>query len=311
MFPIAFPLIAAAAHTVDVLLDRFVMTRHRLGHRQFAIVLFMGLYFWSSLATLFVGGIEAGAFTARHLLEFLAVIVIASFYNMLYYQGIEKEHVEKFEPILTFMPLGAIVAGALVYPDERNSIALPAAIIAALAVAFPYFSWEGQRSFPFPRSSAKPSASQQARSSPSSERGFDLYQWRLVGYVLLAVIEALLLKDLLTVYQPASLYAVRTGLILVTLFSFYTVVRPIPLIVISKTHIKEVLLLSIAPTIYFISMLYAIQALGIVLSTLLFLVYPIFVYTGAKLFLKEKLHWRNVVSGAVVLACVVVAVASR
>lgn len=294
MLPIVFPLIAAVAHTVDILLDRFVMTRHRLGHRQFAIVLFLGLYFWSSLATLFVGGIKADAFTGRYLLELFAVIAIASVYNMLYYQGIEKEHVEKFEPILTFAPLAAILAGALVYPDERNPVALPVAILASLAVAFPYL-----------RSHSGGGGSVHPRSVGS---GWDKYQWRLIGYVGLAAIEAVLLKDLLTVYNPASLYAVRTGLILVMLFSFYTFIRPIPLVVISVRHIKEVVLLSIAPTVYFISMLYAIQALGIVLSTLLFLIYPLFVYTGAKLFLKEKLHWKNLVSGAIVLACVVFAV---
>ena len=46
MVAFAFPLVAALAHSVDVLLDRFVMTRHRLGHRQFTIILFLGLYFW-------------------------------------------------------------------------------------------------------------------------------------------------------------------------------------------------------------------------------------------------------------------------
>jgi drug/metabolite transporter (DMT)-like permease len=125
---------------------------------------------------------------------------------------------------------------------------------------------------------------------------------------VLTAIEAVLLKDLLSVYQPATLYAVRTGLILVTLFSFYTFVKPIPLVVISRQHIKEVVLLSIAPTIYFIAMLYAFQSLGIVLSTLLFLVYPIFVYLGARLFLKEKLHSRLLLSGTAVMVCVVIAV---
>lgn len=284
MMPLLFPIIAALAHATDVLVGRFIMTRQRLGHRQFTIVMFLGLYFWSSLSTLFIGGIASGAFTGRYIGELILVTLIASIYNMLYYQGVEKESVEKFEPILTFMSLGAILAAAFVYPDERNPVALPAAIIAALAVAFPYI-----------------------RQSNS----WDKYQWRLVGYVFLAAVEAVLLKDLLTVYQPASLYAVRTGLILVVLYSFYTLVRPIPLVVISKNHIKEVVFLSIAPTIYFISMLYAIQALGIVLSTLIFLIYPLFVYTGAKLFLKEKLHLKNLVSGAVVLACVVVAIAGR
>ncbi len=284
MIPIFFPLAAAVAHSVDVLLDRFVMTRHRLGHRQFTIVMFLGLYFWSSLATLFIGSIEADAFTRRYLLELAAVLIIACVYNMLYYQGIEKEHVEKFEPILTFAPLGAILAAALAYPDERNAIVLGAAIIAALAVAFPYIK----------RGSS-----------------WDKYQWRLVGYVALAAVEAVLLKDLLTVYSPASLYAVRTGLILVSLFSFYRFVRSIPLTVISKRHIQEVILLSIAPTISFIFMLYAYSTLGIVASTLIFSTYPILAYTGAKLVLRERLHWRNIVSGAVVLVCVLVAVASQ
>lgn len=283
---IVFPMLAAVAHSTDVLLDRFIMTRHRLGHRQFTIVMFLGLYFWSSLATVFLGGVGAAAFTSRYLWELVAVIGIASVYNMFYYQGIEKKHVEEFEPILMLMPLAVILAGALAYPSERSPITLAAATVAALAITYPYLYGSRRKS------------------------RWDIFDWRLVIVVILTAVEAVLLKDLLTVYNPATLYAARTGLILTTLFVFYTGVRPIPLVVISKRHIKEIVLLSIAPTIYFISMLYAFQQLGIVLSTLVFLIYPVFSYTGARLFLKEKLHWKNLVSGAIVLTCVVVAVVS-
>ena len=279
-----FPLISAVAHSADVLIDRFIMTRQRLGHRQFTIVMFLGLYFWSSLSTILLGGIAADAFTSRYLWELLAVIAIASLYNMLYYQGIEKKHVEEFEPFLVYSPLAIILVAALVYPTERNPIIFFAAVVAALAVALPYYRHH--------------------------KVAWDVYQWRLAAYVILSAIEAVLIKDLLSVYSPASLYAVRTGLILTALVAFYTLARPIPLVVISKTHIKEIGLLAILPVIQMIAMYYAFEELGIILSMLLFLVYPVFSYTGARLLLKEKLHWKFIASGAVVVGSVAFAVAN-
>lgn len=209
------------------------------------------------------------------------VVGMASLYNPLYYQGIEKQHAEEFEPILMLTPLAAILAAGIAFPSERNPAIFGAALVASAALAFPYFGrW----------------------------RNFSVYNWRLLSYVGLAAVEVLLIKEILALIHPAALYSMRTAGILIILTLFYTLIRPISWEQIGKGEMRSVFLIALLPAAQMILIYYAIANLGIVLSMLLFTVYPIVVYTGAALFLKERLHWRNILSAAVILSSVVYAI---
>jgi drug/metabolite transporter (DMT)-like permease len=282
MSALLFPIGAAITHALGILFDRGMMTRREVGHRQYTILLFLGAFTWSTLAALALGGFLDLSLPGRIIWLTLGVILIAALYNPFYYQGIEKQHAEEFEPILMLTPLAAIIAAGIVFPSERNPQILGAALIASLALAFPYL---GRRRW-----------------------SWSIYDWRLLLYVGLAAVEVLLIKEILVFIHPAALYSVRTAGVLIALAFFYTFVRPISWEKVGKGEVRSVLLIATLPTLQVILTYYAIAHLGIVLSMLVFMIYPIAVYSGAAIFLKERLHWRNVLSGAVILAAVLFAV---
>jgi drug/metabolite transporter (DMT)-like permease len=49
---------------------------------------------------------------------------------------------------------------------------------------------------------------------------------------------------------------------------------------------------------------------GVIFTTLMIMLGPMFIYILANIFLKEKLNWKNIVSSALIIACVVYALMS-
>ena len=49
---------------------------------------------------------------------------------------------------------------------------------------------------------------------------------------------------------------------------------------------------------------YGYLALGVVFTTLLIMLGPVFVYLFARVFLKEKLELRNIIAAIIIVACV-------
>ena len=58
---------------------------------------------------------------------------------------------------------------------------------------------------------------------------------------------------------------------------------------------------------YRIIVYYGYLTLGFIFTTLMIMLGPIFVYTFARIFLKEKLTWRNIIASAIIIACVLYA----
>ncbi|MBD3247341.1 EamA family transporter [Candidatus Pacearchaeota archaeon] len=53
---------------------------------------------------------------------------------------------------------------------------------------------------------------------------------------------------------------------------------------------------------------YGYLTLGVVFTTLIIMLGPVFVYIFAKIILKEKLQKRNIIAAAVIVVCVIYAI---
>jgi drug/metabolite transporter (DMT)-like permease len=56
---------------------------------------------------------------------------------------------------------------------------------------------------------------------------------------------------------------------------------------------------------YRIATYYGYLQYGIILTTLVMMIAPVVIYILASRFLKEKLNWKNILSSAIILGCVV------
>jgi len=63
--------------------------------------------------------------------------------------------------------------------------------------------------------------------------------------------------------------------------------------------------------IYRIILYYGYNSLGIIFTTILFILTPVFTYIFAAIFLKEKITIKQIIATAVIIACVVLAIVTQ
>lgn len=71
---------------------------------------------------------------------------------------------------------------------------------------------------------------------------------------------------------------------------------------------KEIMITGILWVIYRIMIYYGYMELGVIFTTLMIMLGPIFIYFFAWKFLKEKLDWRNIAAVIVIIGSVLYAI---
>ena len=66
----------------------------------------------------------------------------------------------------------------------------------------------------------------------------------------------------------------------------------------------EIFIIGILWVVFRVIVYYGYLILGVVFTTLLIMLGPVFVYLFARIFLKEKLEIRNIVASVIIIACV-------
>jgi len=102
-------------------------------------------------------------------------------------------------------------------------------------------------------------------------------------------------------YSPISFYFFRSAGILVLTFLIF---RPkIKNSTQLKTY-KTIFLIGALWVLYRVSVYYGFLQLGVIFTTLIIMLGPVFVYLFAKIFLHEKLSWRNILAAIIIVICV-------
>jgi drug/metabolite transporter (DMT)-like permease len=60
--------------------------------------------------------------------------------------------------------------------------------------------------------------------------------------------------------------------------------------------------------VYRVATYYGYLKIGVISTTLILMLGTVFIYIFAKIFLKEKINTRNIISSAIILACVLYAI---
>ena len=202
----------------------------------------------------------------------LIMAFLAANYNLLYYFGLRYEKLSEVEPFLIFDPIVTILIASLFYPDERFWQLYVAAFITGGFLAWSHIK---KRRIKF----GKPLLA-------------------ILGFSILAGLEAVVIKQLLIVYSPTALYLVRA--IVIVLFLFILEKGKITKIT-AKQIPYFVLLAGFAVLIQ--SLIYsAYRNIGVSLTEFILLLSPILVYSLSSIILKEKLSWKNLVTSTVAVA---------
>ena len=69
-----------------------------------------------------------------------------------------------------------------------------------------------------------------------------------------------------------------------------------------------ILAVNIIWVIYRVILYWGYLAYGVVFTTMLFILAPVFIYIFARIFLKEKIELRNIIAAMVIVICVILAI---
>ena len=266
-------LLSALLQASSSIIDKVILSMRRVTFQMYAGASFPLIF----LITLIVFFIFRPPFPLETLFGSGGVLVLAIVgltigNNLFFYRALQTDTLSEMQALDLLRAIPLILFASFFFPDERNWYIMSLALVSAFAVLWSH--WEhhhfkiAKNSLPF-----------------------------LIWSLTIAPLMAPFSKILLFSWHPISLQLVRTGLtglILWPIFAKET--RSVS----SKTFLLLVSA-NLLSTLAFILIYFSYHYLGIIYTTLLFLLHPLLVYAGAFVFLKEKFHWKKVTAFIIIL----------
>lgn len=271
------PIIAALALGAGTILQK-VIIKKKADIKQYQVLEFLSIVIISIPLLFFFWRVDASALELKNALIFLGVVVISIVANIFGFYAIRGEKVNNLEPARTMNPLFIVVLAiffSFIDPAlyERDFSVIIPALIAGSALIFSHIKKHHLK--------------------------FNKYFRAGIYSSFLFALEMVISKLILDYYNPVSFYFLRClGVFLISLIIF----RPKMKGITNKVEL-EVLAIGIIWVAHRVLTYYGYIHLGVVLTTLILMLGPIFVYSFARIFLKEKLHWKNIIASIIILLC--------
>ncbi len=274
------PFLAALAFSANTVIDKIALSQRKIPMRHYVPFLFLYLFFFTALATPFLGAVNWPLLLApQFLFLFLLLIVLAITWNIFYYESLQKEELYEFETIIMFAPLVTIVLSWIFFPETWDVRVGAAALIAAAALVWSH--WE--------------------------KHHFKLshYSMNLLVAVVLIATEEIIATELLRdgVFSPVALYALRT----LFLFGFfYAYFRP-ALRKADRSQLNIISLSGLMGALFMVLKYYGYQKLGIPFTALVTIAGPISVYMASAWVIHERMRPRVLIAAAIIATAIVYA----
>jgi drug/metabolite transporter (DMT)-like permease len=222
--------------------------------------------------------IASEAFQLKNILIFTSVIIISVIANMFVYYAMKWEKITELEPIKLSQALFVIILAFIFYAAERQTISvIIPALIASLALIFSHFKRHHVQ--------------------------FNKYAMAAIAGSFFFALELVISRVLLDFYSPLTFYLLRCFFIfLIALIIFNKQIKNV-----NKTAWTYITITGFIWVIYRSILYYSYTLKGIIFTTLLFLLAPIFIYLFSYKYLNEKPNWRNIIASIIILLCVLYA----
>jgi len=275
---IYLPILGALALAGGLTLERIVLKKKKIDIKSYTIAGFLAIVLVMIPLIYFFWQIDSKAFQSMNLLIFSLVVLFSIIANLFTFYALKQEKVSNLEPARVMEPLFAILL-AIVFSFfasglyERNlNIILPA-LIAGAALVFSRFR--------------------------KSHLYFNKYFLALILGSFFFALELVTSRLILDYYSPLTFYFLRCAFILLASWLIF-----LPKLEVDKTSWIQIFVTGAIFVLYRTIVYYGYLNLGVIFTTLILMLGPVFVFAFAKIFLKEKLDWRNIVAAFVVVACV-------
>jgi drug/metabolite transporter (DMT)-like permease len=278
------PIVGSVLEGAGTILEKKIIIKHKINYKNLTVYGFLALVLVMIPLMFFFWEIKPEAYSIKNLLIFMLVILFSTLANLLIFYSLKRENVTELEPIRLMQPLFTVLLAFILsfffisYSTERRYSILILALIASIALI----------------------------ASHIRKHHLVLNKYllaALLGSFFFAV-ELVISKSILSYYSSLTFYFLRClSIFLITAFIFHPSINSI------KNKTKLLILLSGAIWVAYRWILYyGYLALGIVFTTTLFILGPVFIFLFARIFLKEKIKLRHVIASIIIIICVIVAI---
>lgn len=277
------PIVGAMALAASSVLERFVLKKRRVDIKLFQTSVFLALVVAMIPLLLFFWKFDVQALQLKNIIILILVIVFSLFANFLFFYSLKWEKITNLEPARVTEPLFVILL-ALIFSffveglyDANSKVIIPA-IVAGLALT----------------------ASHIRRHHLS----FNKYFIAAIFGSFLFALELVLSRLILDFYSPISFYFIRSSFIFLISFLVFK-----PKFSKLTTNVKwEIFAIGVLWMLFRVIVYYGYLSVGVIFTTLIIMLGPIFIYILAYFFLKEKIGWRNFFAAIIIVAAVVYAI---
>lgn len=268
-------IIASIGYAGGIIADKLILSKYKVPVMRFVPLLFVWLCIITAVFIPKYGGFDFGdLYSLKYLGLFVLMIVLAIAWNIYYYKGIQKQEIHEFELIMLLSPLVTVFLAEIFIPQERSWTTFIAAVIASGALIATRFRHHHVR--------------------------VGKVAWMTIFAMVLMSSESIVIKELLDVFSPVTLYFVRTAVLSLVFMVLY---RP-KIMAMRKEAYALTILSAIFGVVQMVLKFYGFKELGVVETTLILVLGPFLVYFFSAYYFKEKLYKRDLFAAVAVVACV-------
>lgn len=272
------PFAGAIAEAAGMTLEKKILRKHKINYKNYIVYGFLAIVLVMLPLIGFLWKVDPEAYTAKNMLIFAFVVLASIIANLLIFYSLKREEVTELEPIRLMQPLFTILLAVLVYTAERKFSIVALALIASISLAATHIK--------------------------KHHLVFNKYLIAALLGSLFFAVELVASKSILPYYSSFTFYFLRCSFIFIISWIIFH-----PQITSIKNKTKLMILIVGAIWVFYrVILYYGYLAYGVVFTTMLFILAPIFIYIFARIFLKEKITWRHIVSSIIIIICVIAAI---
>lgn len=279
------PIIGAFLEAIGMIAEKKTLKKKNINYKNYCVYSFFAIVIVLIPFLFFFWKLTPEAFQLKNIIIFFAIAIIALVANLLIFYSLKRETLTEFEPIGLMQPLFVILLAFIlsffisVYSNENNPVILILALIASITLIAAHIK--------------------------KHHLVFDKYIIAaLLGSFLFAV-ELVLSKLILPYYSSWTFYFLRCITILIIAF---IILKP-SFKKIDKSSHYLTWGVSIVWIIQRAILYWGYENLGIIYTTIvLSILSPILIFLFARIFLKEKMTKRQIISAIIIVICVVIAI---
>jgi drug/metabolite transporter (DMT)-like permease len=268
-------IIATFVGGMNEVFDKIVMNKKRMSSQKFITMIYLGTFLFMLPIIFFYFRLSYEMFNLKNTLLMIGMVATAIAFASFYFKGFKHTKVEKAEPLALTTWLFTIFITIIFFPDEREWKIVILALICAITLL--------------------------ALNIKKRHLSLDKYGYYILIGSFLWSVHLLFLKELLEIYNPMTLTFVRAGIISLVLIPVYGITK--------KDLIKGrgswLAVISILNVLSWVLILWSYSEIGIVYTSLIMSASPLVAEWGATIFLKEKLHRKNLIGTVIIVLCIV------